>query len=77
MHSTIRYNKKKKAMSPLNVELQTLFMSFRPTGRNLSFFECIKISPVGRNDTLLIKLSILSVTELIENTVSPSCRVCF
>ncbi len=34
--------------------------------RNLYTLNKAKISPVGQNDTLLIKLSILSVIELIE-----------
>ena len=38
--------------------------------RNPTSIECIKISPSGRNDTLLIKLSLLSVLELVKNTVT-------
>jgi hypothetical protein len=57
------------AMSPLNVELQTHSV-ISTSGRNLTSIECIKISPAGRNDRLLIKLSILSVIELIENTAT-------
>ena len=38
--------------------------------RNLYTLNRGKISPVGRNDTLLIKLSILSVISLVENTAS-------
>ena len=38
--------------------------------RNLTSIECLKISPAGRNDTLLIILSILSVVALAENTTT-------
>ena len=38
--------------------------------RNLYMLNRGKISPSGRNDMLLIKLSILSVIALIENTAT-------
>ena len=59
----------KIAMSPLNEELQT-YSVISTSGRNLTSFERIKISPAGRNDTLLIKLDILSVIALVENTAT-------
>ena len=40
------------------------------SGRNLYILDRGKISPAGRNDTLLIKLSILSVAALVENTAT-------
>ena len=57
------------ALSPLNVELQTRCV-ISTNGRNLTPIECIKISPAGRNDTILIKLSILFVVAPVENTVA-------
>ncbi len=59
-----------KAMSSWNVELQTSIYVISTSRKNLNFIECIKISPTGRNDRLLIKPSILSVIELIENATS-------
>jgi len=45
-------------------------MSFRPAGEILPLLSILKISPASRNDTLLIKLSVLSVVEFIENTAT-------
>ena len=45
--------------------------------RNLYTDNKAKISPSGRNDILLIKLSMLSVIELIENTASHGVAYAF
>ena len=63
-------------MSPLNVELQTHCV-ISTSGRNLTSIECLKISPAGRNDTLLIKLSILFVVALVENTATHGAMYVF
>jgi len=72
-------------MSPLYVELQAhsvvstngttvwkqeVEQCMERLPRNLYTLNRGKISPVGRNDTLLIKLSILSVVTLVENTTT-------
>ena len=47
------------------------------SGRNLTSIECIKVSPAGRSDRLLIKLSIMSVVDLIESTASHGAYMYF
>ncbi len=45
--------------------------------RNLGSIWCLKISPAGRNDKVLMKLSLLSVDVLAENNTTQESMTIF